>query len=237
MSNPYFRFKQFTIFHDKCAMKVGIDGVLLGTWTPVGNARKMLDVGCGTGLIAMMLAQRSEAEITCIDIDENAVLQAIENVRNSPWPNRIAVLQNSFQDFASISTDRFDLIISNPPYFVNSLKAPDENRTAARHTDSLTHEELIVNALKLLNPSGRICLILPVVEALQCIQFAESKGLCCSKQLTVFPKPGVQAKRFLLEFSRTPQEKSETELTIESEIRHHYSPEFTELAKDFYLKL
>ena len=218
-------------------MKVGIDGVLLGAWTPVGDAHKVLDVGCGTGLIAMMLAQRSKAEIRCIDIDENAVLQAIENIKNSPWSNRIAVLQNSLQDFANNSDERFDLIVSNPPYFVNSLKTPDESRTTARHTDSLTHEELIVNALKLLNPSGRICLILPVAEALQCIQFAESNGLCCSKQVTVFPKPGVQAKRFLLEFSRTQQEKSLTELTIESEIRHQYSPEFTELAKDFYLKL
>ena len=218
-------------------MKVGLDGVLLGTWTPIENARKMLDVGCGTGLIALMLAQRSEAEIRCIEIDENAVLQATENINNSPWSNRISVLQNSFQNFANISAERFDLIVSNPPYFVNSLKAPDENRTAARHTDSLTHEELIENALKLMNQSGRICLILPVVEALQCIQFAESKGLYCSKQVTVFPKPGVQAKRFLLEFSRTQQQKIETELTIESEIRHHYSPEFSKLAKEFYLKL
>jgi len=218
-------------------MKVGIDGVLLGAWTPVGNARKMLDVGCGTGLIALMLAQRSEAEIMCIDIDEKVILQATENIKNSPWSNRIAVLQNSFQDFANISSERFDLIVSNPPYFVNSLKAPDESRTTARHADSLTHEELIENALKLLNPNGRICLILPVVEALQCIQFAESNGMCCSKQVTVFPKPGAQAKRFLLEFSQIQQEKTETELTIESEIRHHYSPDFIELAKDFYLKL
>jgi tRNA1Val (adenine37-N6)-methyltransferase len=237
MSNPYFKFKQFTVFHDKCAMKVGIDGVLLGAWTPIGNANKMLDVGCGTGLIALMLAQRSEAEIRCIDIDENAVLQATENVKNSPWSNRIAVLQSSFQDFANISTERFDLIVSNPPYFVNSLKTPNVSRTTARHTDSLTHEELIESALKLLNPDGRICIILPVAEALQCIRFAEGKGLCCSKQVTVFPKPGVPAKRLLLEFSRNQTERLETELTIESENRHQYSPEFTELAKDFYLKL
>lgn len=218
-------------------MKVGIDGVLLGAWTPVGNAQKMLDVGCGTGLIGLMLAQRSQAEIRCIDIDENAVLQATENIKNSPWSNRMAVLQNSFQDFVNISTERFDLIVSNPPYFVNSLKTPDESRTKARHADLLTHVELIENAFKLLNPNGRICLILPVTEGLECINFAESIGLYCSTQVTVFPKPGVQAKRFLLEFSRTQSEKLVSELTIESEIRHHYSPEFTELAKDFYLKL
>lgn len=237
MPNPYFSFKHFTVLHDKCAMKVGIDGVLLGVWTPVENAKSILDVGTGTGLIGLMLAQRSTAKITGIDIDQNAVLQATENVQQSLWPDRITILEKSFQEFTNNSSEFFDLIVSNPPYFVNSLKTPIENRTTARHTDSLSHEELIENAMRLLNPEGRICIILPVTEGLQCIDYAETKGLYCSKKVTVFPKLNRTPKRLLLEFSLIKSPKIETALVIESEKRHHYSAEFTELAKDFYLKL
>jgi tRNA1Val (adenine37-N6)-methyltransferase len=237
MPNPYFSFKQFTIFHDKCAMKVGIDGVLLGAWSSVENAKRVLDIGTGTGLIALMVAQRSLAEVIAIDIDCNAIFQANENIENSPWPARVDVQESSLQEFAATSTLFFDLIVSNPPYFVNSLKAPSDSRTTARHTDSLTHEELIENSIKLLNPTGRICIILPVNEGLQCVDFAQSKGLYCTKQVTVFPKPTAAAKRLLLEFSFISSQKELSELVIEAEVRHHYSPEFTELAKDFYLKL
>ena len=236
MPNPYFSFKQFTVYHDQCAMKVGIDGVLLGVWTEIGTAKRILDVGTGTGLIALMLAQRSCSDIIAIDIDAPAVLQARENVRNSPWSERVEVCESSLQDFTS-SSRPFDLIVSNPPYFVNSMKSPSESRATARHADTLTHEELIENAINLLNPQGRLCIILPVNEGLQCVKFALSCGLCCSKQVMVYPKPDVAAKRLLLEFSMQKTDTVISELTIETGERHHYSPEFSELAKDFYLKL
>ncbi|MFT3752717.1 MAG: tRNA1(Val) (adenine(37)-N6)-methyltransferase [Paludibacter sp.] len=237
MPNPYFSFKQFTVYHDKCAMKVGIDGVLLGAWAEVGNASRILDIGTGAGLIALMLAQRSSSTIVGIDIEPDAVQQARENVLQSPWTNRVEVLQCSLQEFAKTSSTGFDLIVSNPPYFVNSLKAPTENRSLARHTETLTHWELIENASGLLNPDGRISLILPVNEGLQCIDFASENDLFCSKLTKVFPKPGKDVKRVLIEFTKVPTDKVEAELIIESEVRHHYSPEFTALAKDFYLKL
>ncbi len=237
MANPYFSFKQFTVFQDKCAMKVGIDGVLLGAWTPVVSAKKVLDIGTGTGLIALMLAQRNNAEITAIDIEPNAVLQASENVRNSPWIDSIQVLESSLQDFSDNTSEQYDLIVSNPPYFVNSLKASSENRSTARHTDSLTHEELILSSKKLLTKTGRICLILPVNEGFQCVEFAGKQNLYCTKNVRVFPKPDANVKRLLLEFSLMQSEQIESEIIIESELRHHYSPEFTELVKDFYLKL
>jgi len=237
MPNPYFSFKQFTVYHDQCAMKVGIDGVLLGVWAEIGSAKRILDIGTGTGLIALMLAQLSDSNVVAIDIDEHAVLQARENVCNSPWLDRVEVFESSLQDFATSSTPLFDLIVSNPPYFVNSLKAPSESRRVARHDDTLTHEELIENAMKLLNPQGRLCIILPVNEGLQCVKFALSCGLYCSKQVMVYPKPDVAAKRVLLEFSLQKADTVISELTIETGERHHYSPEFCELAKDFYLKL
>lgn len=237
MPNPYFSFKQFTVYHDRCAMKVGIDSVLLGVWCRIGKVDRILDIGTGTGLIALMLAQRSDATIDAIEIDAEAVLQATENVIRSPWTERVKVLKVSLQDFATLSSQRYDLIVSNPPYFVNSLKAPAESRTLARHTDTLTHEELIINSMTLLNPDGRLCIILPVVEALQCRDYALSNGLFCTREVQVIPKPGARAKRTLLEFGFQQSQQELSELLIESTERHHYSEEFSILAKDFYLKL
>ena len=237
MANPYFNFKQFTIYHDRCAMKVGIDGVLLGVWTNVENSNQILDIGTGTGLIALILAQRSEALIDAIDIDPNAVLQALENVEKSPWADRMKVKEMSLQNFAKSTSLSYDLIVSNPPYFINSLKAPSGNRTTARHTESLTHEEIILNAMSLLKPAGRISMILPVNEALMCEEFALSQGLYCTREVSVFPKPTAVAKRILMEFCLQPYQREVSTLVIEGNERHHYSEDFSKLAKEFYLKL
>lgn len=218
-------------------MKVGIDGVLLGAWADVDNADAILDIGTGTGLIALMLAQRSSAQIDAIDIDADAVIQANENIQKSPWSSRIQVSEVELQKYVLNTRNRYDLIVSNPPYFVNSTKAPVENRNTARHTDTLTHEELLDNALTLLKPTGRICVILPVNEGLLSVEYAISIGLHCTKQVVVFPKPGAVAKRLLLEFSPQFAACANSEVVIESDVRHQYSPEFTTLAKDYYLKL
>ncbi len=238
MANPYFRFKQFTVFHDLCAMKVGIDGVLLGAWADIQNTALTLDIGTGSGLIALMIAQRnSTALIDAIDIEEPAVHQAEFNVEQSPWHNRIKVRNISLQDFVPKTKNKYDLIVSNPPFFVNSLKAPLEERTNARHAYTLKHEELILLSKSILAPCGKICIILPVNEGESCADFAEKSGLFCSKKVYVFPKPGKQAKRILLEFCPEKKGTAVSHLTIETEIRHQYTPEFSNLAKDFYLKL
>jgi len=218
-------------------MKVGIDGVLLGAWANVESCDSMLDIGTGTGLIALMLAQRSRATVDAIDIDGDGILQAKENVENSPWKDRIHAQKISLQELTTICPKQYDLIVSNPPYFVNSTKTPLENRTAARHTDSLSHEELIQHAKLLLKPTGRLCIILPLSEGFQCMEYASKIDLHCTKQVTVYPKPNALAKRLLLEFSLFPTLKTSSELTIEAEERHHYSQDFSTLAKDFYLKL
>ena len=155
MSNPFFQFKQFTIRHDKCAMKVGTDGVLLGAWAGTESCNRILDIGTGTGLIALMLAQRSKAAIDAIDIEADACLQAQENAESSLFAGRINVFHSDLVDFAQASTHLYGLIVSNPPYFVDSLKCPNLQRNTARHTDTLTLEDLLQYSRKLLAPQGR----------------------------------------------------------------------------------
>ncbi|MDD3490259.1 MAG: methyltransferase [Paludibacter sp.] len=237
MPNPYFKFKQFTVYHDKCAMKVGIDGVLLGAWADANNSESILDVGTGSGLIALMLAQRSEAAITAIDIVADAVIQATENIENSPWKSRIHTVQTTLQHFAGNAETKFDLIVSNPPFFINSLKAPEEKRNTARHTDTLTHEELIDNAIKLLSDNGRLSIILPVEEGTKCIEYANSKGLYCKKLVKVQPRPEKAAHRLLIEFTPVECETEISEICIENGGRGSYTEEFSRLLRDFYLKL
>ncbi|MFZ4583393.1 MAG: tRNA1(Val) (adenine(37)-N6)-methyltransferase [Paludibacter sp.] len=237
MGASSFSFKQFTVFHDKCAMKVGTDGVLLGGFADVKNAKTILDIGTGSGLIALMLAQRSIAQITAIDIDKDAVSQALFNVANSPWPSRIQVIESSLTNFKDSCTDKFDLIVSNPPFFTNSLKTPDELRTLARHAESDFHHEICNAAQNLLQAEGRLVVILPVVEGNLFVAYAQQVGLHCTQYVQVFPTPTTVVKRLLLEFSMQKSVCKHASLVIESGTRHEYSPEFTEMLQDFYLKL
>ena len=235
MPKPYFTFKQFTIYHDRCAMKVGTDGVLLGAWTNLENANRILDVGTGTGLIALMLAQRTkDATITAIDIDVDAVGQARENVSDSPWKDRVEV---ALQDVCTYVPDGlFDIIVSNPPYFVNSLKCPDGQRTTARHTDSLDANRLIGKVTELLAPEGCFSLILPADQTDELLRIAEENGLYSSRITRVVTRPCLPTKRVLVEFRKTIRICEETELVVELD-RHVYSEDYIALTKDFYLKM
>lgn len=238
MANPYFKFKKFTIRHDKCAMKVGTDAVLLGAWASTAHCTTILDVGTGTGIIALMLAQRSEAEIDAIDIDADACNQAIENVACSPFAERIKVTHNSCSEFAAAeSGKRYDLIVSNPPYFVNSLKCPDNQRTIARHTDSLPLCELIREACSLLSPTGRIALVLPYEQLSEVEEIARQNALHISRQTDVIPIPEAKPKRLLVELSAPVEGIKNRNTLIIEEARHQYTPEYIELTKDFYLKM
>ena len=238
MPNDFFRFKQFTIFHDRCAMKVGTDGVLLGAWAEVDGCNTVLDVGTGSGLIALMMAQRNSfAEIRAIEIDENAALQAKENAEKSPFAQRVEVLLTSFQDFATSETRKFDLIVSNPPFFVQSLQSPDRKRTFARHADSLSASELFSSAKKLLTQHGKLAVIYPFSEAENVKQIARNESLYLSRETVVFPTPEGNPKRVLLEFcAAEPQSVLQNELVIEQQ-RHVYSDDFIRMVKDFYLHL
>lgn len=238
MPSPYFRFKQFTVFHDKCAMKVGTDGVLLGAWTNVDNAATILDIGTGTGLIALMLAQRnSKSLITAIDIDENAILQAKQNIGQSAFSNRIDCRNIALHEFMEESSTRYDLIVSNPPFFKDSLKPPSMSRTLARHTDSLPVDKLVTSASLLVAENGSLSLIYPFDYKEQLKTLAAEYGLYASRITNVFPTPLSETpKRVLIELTKKDIGTVENDLVIETQ-RHIYSDEFTKLVKDFYLKL
>ena len=235
MPNPYFRFKKFTVFHDRCAMKVGTDGVLLGAWANITNTQQILDIGTGTGLIALMLAQRSSAQIDAVEIDSEAYNQAKENINNSPWSNRIQLYYNSIQDYAIDCLKRYNLLISNPPFFTNASKAAIKARSIARHSDSLEQIELLQIAEKLLCEDGRLAIIYPTEQAEIFQEKAENFGFYCQRKLYVKSTLESSIKRILLELGKTPLKYQESMLVIET-ARHNYSTEFIALIKDFYLK-
>ena len=237
MPNPYFRFKQFTVYHDRCAMKVGTDGVLLGAWADVREAANALDAGTGSGLIALMLAQRNAAmKVTAIDIDGDAIGQTESNVRSSPFSERIECKHISLQDFADSKPTLYDLVVSNPPFFTDSLKSPDRQRTTARHTDTLPVEDLIWLAAKLLSAKGKLCLIYPYEYYERIVDLSEKSGLFVTRITKVYPTPSSAVRRILVELSKAKHRPTESELVIE-ESRHIYTEEFKRLTKDFYLKM
>jgi len=233
--NNYFRFKQFTVCQEKSAMKVGTDGILLGAWTGIEDCKQILDVGTGTGLIALMLAQRSDAQITAIEIEQNAASEAKQNIGSSPWKNRINVQNISFQEYAASNQSRFDLIVSNPPFFSNSLKAKNKQRRLARHSDSLPLPELIYCSEKLLKKDGRLAVILPVKPSTELIKLAGSNQLYLHQLTKVYPNTEKPHNRFLMEFSKEKCTTRTSDLYIENLSPKEYSEQYKNLLKDFYL--
>lgn len=235
MPNPYFRFKQFTIYHDKCAMKVGTDGTLLGAWVNVFSCKRILDIGTGTGLIALMIAQRNkDAIIDAIDIDIDACTQASENVENSPFSKQIIIHHASFGSFMKTIQTPYDLIVSNPPYFSDSLKSPEKKRNLARHNDALSLPELINSSCSHLSTHGRIALILPYHEKDKLLYYTAQNGLYCVRQTNVIPIAGGQPKRILTEFSFQNIYSIPEDLALE-QTRNLRTEEYQMLTKDFYL--
>ncbi len=235
MANNYFQFKQFTIFQDRCAMKVGTDGVLLGAWATHPYPRRILDIGSGTGLISLMLAQRfSNAVIDGVEIHDEAALQARENIDRTEWSSRINIYQKDFLQFENKS--KYNLIVSNPPFFENSLEAPDLHRCNARHTSSLSLESLISGAKEKLTPDGKITLVLPCNRLEHLKEICTYEKLYFEKLLWIKTTPKKSAKRVLITFSSKKNKIDESEMIVELQ-RHVYSEEYIALTKDFYLRL
>ena len=236
MANDYFQFKQFTIHQQRCAMKVGTDGTLLGAWAqvPIKSAR-ILDIGTGTGLIALMMAQRfPEATVLGIDIDGEAVNQAQENVVLSPFASRVEIRLQNVLDFEY--KEGFDAIVSNPPYFVDALTCPDQQRTIARHTISLTYEGLMKSAYRLLKPDGMFTLVIPsecrsTLEAEACLA-----GFFLSRVTQIRTTPKKQPKRQLIELLKHTVDELYIEEGIIEEYPNVRSSWYQQLTQDFYIR-
>jgi tRNA1Val (adenine37-N6)-methyltransferase len=233
-----FQFKQFTIQQDKCAMKVGTDGVLLGAWAPVDhNPFSILDIGAGTGLIALMLAQRSHAEqIDGIEIDDDAYEQAVDNFENSPWGDRLFCYHAGLDEFMEEPEDEYDLIVSNPPFYTDGYFSGDEQRDMARHNQSLPFEDLIEASSILLSDIGVLAVIIPYKEEERFIALAKEEELYPFKITRVKGTPESEIKRSLIAFGRTEKDITTDGLVIET-ARHKYTDEYISLTKDFYLKM
>lgn len=235
--NNYFRFKQFTIIQEKSAMKVGIDGVLLGAWATAESPGKILDVGTGTGLIALMMAQRFEnAKVDAVEIDDYACAETIYNFEKSPWAERLQLRQTSFQLFALNTIEKYDLIVSNPPFYENSVNVKTASRELARNSENLEPGDLFFGVSKLLAENGRFAIVFPFQRLNELRENATKNGLFLSRICKVKPNPEKVSHRILAEFSFQQQPETIDELVIESMIHHDYSEKYRMLTRDFYLR-
>jgi len=234
MPNPSFRFQQFEIFHDRCGMKVGTDGVLLGAWVHLRDAHRILDVGAGSGLISLILAQRTvglDTEIVGVELDLDAALQAQENVSRSPWASRLRIEQSDCRTFRD---GFFDLIVSNPPFFRKSLQAPVRVRNQARHDESLSYEELVSLSAELLSDEGRLAVVLPYDTEALFEDICWQNCLYLVRRCDVSFVEGQAPRRVLLECSRRRNAIDRSLLALET-TEHQRTNAFLSLTSDLYL--
>ena len=234
-----FQLKQFSLEQDRCAMKIGTDGVLLGAWSPIqNNPNSILDIGTGTGIIALMLAQRTSAnQIDALEIDEEAYEQATDNFENSPWNDRLYCFHAGLDEFVEEPEDEYDLIVSNPPFYTDDYKSATEQRDLARFADAMPFEDLIEAADLLLSENGIFSVIIPFKEEENFLALAAAYELYPLKITRVKGTPTTEIKRSLLAFSRNKQNDSLIDELIIETARHIYTSEYIELTKDFYLKM
>lgn len=231
-----FQFKHFGINDSECAMKIGTDGVLLGAWADVKLSHNILDIGSGSGLISLMLAQKSNANITGIEIDENAAKQSIDNINNSPWKNRITIINDDFTQWGN-NIDKFvkfDHIVSNPPFFNNGPIAPSKNRATARHEKILGYDQLIKLSIQLLTDDGKLSIISPYNRKNDIIFYCELSQLYISRITNVYSKEDGKPVRILWEICKNKCPLTQSNISIRNN-NNEYSIEYINLTKDFYL--
>ncbi|MGC1472333.1 MAG: methyltransferase [Psychroserpens sp.] len=236
--NKNFEFKQFSVGQDQCAMKIGTDGVLLGAWTSVEtNPFSVLDIGAGTGILALMMAQRCHAEIIeALEIDDQAFEQCVDNFEQSGWNDRLFCYHASLEEFVNEIDDTYDLIVCNPPFFSEDYKTDNSQRDLARFQDAMPFKHLLESVVDLLSEQGVFSVVIPFSEEVRFTKLAFRVGLFPKRITHVRGNPSAEIKRSLIEFSLVSAEVISSELIIET-ARHHYTDDYIELTKDFYLKM
>ncbi|MCX7987303.1 MAG: methyltransferase [Bacteroidales bacterium] len=233
-----FIFKQFTIFHDRCAMPLSTDSVLLGSWAPIETDHLILEVGSGCGIISLMMAQRNyTCRIDTVEIDPESFQQGLENFRNSKWADRIWTYCESFQSFSQKNSNLYDHIVCNPPFFHKQLRSPYHNRVISKHAVSLTFAELISESYKLLNEKGKLSVIIPYTEKNFFIQESTKNGLFCIKETSIRSAPEMSFFRSLLTFSKEPAALQKDVLTLYEKDKKTLSKAFKALTHPFYLNV
>lgn len=235
MNPDCFHFKQFSVNHQHCALKVGTDGVLLGAWVDAEKRTRALDIGTGSGVIALMIAQKSDAVVDAVEIDMHSAGQADINFRNSPWPERLHIFAASFRDFFKKTRINYDLIVCNPPYFVNSLRSPDPGNNLAKHNDNLSFDELIKGVSVLLSENGDFYLILPPAEMKIFRDKAMQASLWVKGELLIKPQPSKTINRMICNFGHKQASPVSHKLCIRN-TDGSYSSEYITLTKDYYVK-
>jgi tRNA1Val (adenine37-N6)-methyltransferase len=237
-SKSHFHFKKFSISHERSTMKVGTDAVLLGAWASVGDAKRILDIGTGNGTIALMLAQRSVdlSEIDAVEIEATDALQAAENFNQSRWKHKLHMHHSSIQSF--YPDKKYNLIVSNPPYFSNSQSPPDQRRYHARHTIKLNHNDLTTAVIRLLEDDGKFNVVLPYEEGVRFMELAETKMLYCSRRFSFRTRAEKKVERLLIEFQRQPQAAATGEILLyKNKTGEIWDDTYKNLTRDFYIKL
>ncbi len=232
-----FHFKQFSLFHHRSTMKVGTDAVLLSAWIDPGDIKTVLDVGTGSGIIALMMASRTNAKVDAIDIDPESCAEAGQNFLSSPFNKRLRVFNQGVTPFASQSDRTYDLVVSNPPFFINDMKSENLQKNKARHSDSLSYDDLCHGASKLLSVNGRLAVVLPYVESRIFIKTASEHNLFLNKKLLIFPKPCFQPNRVNLEFCKEKPAKIKEEKFIIRQESGNFTQQYVDLLGNYYLSI
>lgn len=232
-----FHFKQFSMHHHRSTMKIGTDAVLLAVWISISNKESVLDIGTGSGIIPLILAQRGAKKIDAVEIDHDSAEEAQENFAASDWNNQLKVYNIDIKQFAKESTEKYDLVISNPPFFTSSFKTNEAKRNLARHTDTLNFEELICCAKQLMKNDGRFAVVLPLPESIRFLKIAEKEGFFIQKTMEIFPVEGKEANRVNIELSlQKPENQSIFKFTIRN-ANSSFTEQYNDFLKDFYIGL
>ncbi len=235
--NHIFRFKNFDVTDTNCGQKIGTDGVLLGSVAALKQSVNVLDIGTGSGIIALMIAQKQDASIDAVEIDQDACIDANKNFSNSPYKDRIKLYNRSIQDFTNHNPKKYDLIVCNPPFFHNSYKSEKLKRDLARHSDFMPFDNLFECVCKLLEPGGVFLLITPYKQDEEIIELTKNNALYIQKQMIIRPTPEKHPHRIIHEISKQNKGVKKNELTIETGLRHNYTKEYIELTRDYYLNM
>ncbi len=232
-----FHLKPFSLSHHNSSMRVGTDAILLGLFVDAHESKNALEIGTGSGIISLLIASRSNTRIDAIDFDKNSVGEAKINFERSSFHHRLNAIEADYKDYSNACSGKYDLIVSNPPFFINDFRPDNEVKKAARHTDSLTYEQICDGTIRLLNPSGKLCLVLPFDESRFFLKVAAGAGLNLQRQQIIFPKRSLSPNRINLQFGFETQDEIVTEKFNIREDNGNFTKQYIDYLKDYYIGL